>query len=138
MPKRVQRTRTKGGGMPPGARYVGRPGPFGNPFHVEQIREQPRWWRIWPVPDSLDPFGYWSLHPTKRAAILEAVIWHRAWLRGDMGPNYFSIDKATYHRGWVLENAPKLLGGCDLACWCAVDQPCHVDTLIKLAAGDEL
>lgn len=33
-PKRVQRTRIKGGGMPKGAVYVGRPGIFGNPFDV--------------------------------------------------------------------------------------------------------
>jgi len=31
-PKRVQRTRKKGGGMPKGAVYVGRPGMFGNVF----------------------------------------------------------------------------------------------------------
>lgn len=34
MPKRVQRTRTKGGGMPAGSVYVGRPGRFGNPYTV--------------------------------------------------------------------------------------------------------
>ena len=32
MPKRIQRKRTKGWKMPPGAVYVGRPGLFGNPF----------------------------------------------------------------------------------------------------------
>ena len=29
---RVQRTRSKGGGMPSGAVYVGRPGKWGNPY----------------------------------------------------------------------------------------------------------
>lgn len=34
-PKRIQRKRTKGWRMPPGAVYVGRPGPFGNPFTIK-------------------------------------------------------------------------------------------------------
>ena len=25
------------------------------------------------------------------------------------------------------------LGGKDLACWCALDQPCHADVLLKIA-----
>lgn len=32
-PRRVQRTRRKGGGMPEGAVYVGRPTKWGNPYH---------------------------------------------------------------------------------------------------------
>jgi len=35
-PQRIQRKRTKGWKMPPGTVYVGRPGRFGNPFHVGQ------------------------------------------------------------------------------------------------------
>ena len=33
-PKRIQRRRTKGWRMPPGAVYVGRPSQWGNPFRV--------------------------------------------------------------------------------------------------------
>lgn len=33
-PRRVQRTRTRGGGMPEGAVYVGRPTRWGNPYRV--------------------------------------------------------------------------------------------------------
>jgi hypothetical protein len=40
MPKRVQRTRAKGGGMPEGAKYVGRPGIFGNPFDHKTLGHQ--------------------------------------------------------------------------------------------------
>jgi hypothetical protein len=28
------------------------------------------------------------------------------------------------------------LAGKDLACWCALDQPCHADVLLELANGD--
>ena len=34
MPKRIQRKRTKGWRMPKGAKYVGRPTAFGNPFTI--------------------------------------------------------------------------------------------------------
>lgn len=34
MPERLQRKRVKGWRSPPGAVYVGRPGPWGNPFYV--------------------------------------------------------------------------------------------------------
>ena len=34
-----------------------------------------------------------------------------------------------YHRAWVREN----LRGKDLACWCALDAPCHADVLLKIA-----
>ena len=36
MPKGIQRKRTKGWRMPPGAVYVGRPSRWGNPFTIEE------------------------------------------------------------------------------------------------------
>ena len=35
----------------------------------------------------------------------------------------------THHRAWVRES----LGGKNLACWCALDEPCHADFLLALA-----
>lgn len=35
MPERIQRRRTKGWRMPPGAIYVGRPTKWGNPWQIE-------------------------------------------------------------------------------------------------------
>lgn len=43
------------------------------------------------------------------------------------------------HRNWVLENPEfvalikKELSGFDLACFCGLDQLCHVDTLLEIA-----
>lgn len=34
-----------------------------------------------------------------------------------------------HHRAWVREN----LRGKNLACWCALDQPCHADVLLEVA-----
>ncbi len=35
---------------------------------------------------------------------------------------------------WHLEHISELRGK-DLLCWCALDQPCHADTLLDLANG---
>lgn len=35
----------------------------------------------------------------------------------------------------ALDRLRAALGGKDLACWCSLDQPCHVDVLLELANG---
>ncbi|MDT7742697.1 MAG: hypothetical protein QOE59_1775 [Actinomycetota bacterium] len=35
----------------------------------------------------------------------------------------------------LLERARAELAGHDLACWCAPDEPCHADVLLRVAAG---
>jgi hypothetical protein len=37
----------------------------------------------------------------------------------------------------LIADAPAQLGGRDLACWCDIDEPCHADVLLRLAAGGE-
>lgn len=44
MPKRIQRKRAKGWRMPPNAKSVTRPGPFGNPFTGDGAAERFRRW----------------------------------------------------------------------------------------------
>lgn len=39
---------------------------------------------------------------------------------------------ATAYIGKIIENAP-FLRGKNLACWCALDQPCHADVLLEVA-----
>lgn len=34
--------------------------------------------------------------------------------------------------------AQRVLRGHDLACWCALDQPCHADVLLEVANADAL
>lgn len=36
------------------------------------------------------------------------------------------------HARWLLLDLDELTGK-DLACWCALDQPCHADVLLELA-----
>ena len=35
----------------------------------------------------------------------------------------------------LVDAAKTELRGKNLACWCALDEPCHADTLLKLANG---
>lgn len=50
-------------------------------------------------------------------------------------------DRATsvrLYRAWAATDPPELadlaeLRGCDLACWCPLDAPCHADVLLELA-----
>ncbi|WP_136314449.1 DUF4326 domain-containing protein [Actinomyces procaprae] len=126
-PRRIQRRRTAGWRMPDGAVYVGRPSRWGNPFR--------QWLEILASNASADqavlgiPPGIPdAIHPcwldTPRAAV-EAYL---AWLRGDL-------------RAQLVPSPPsaseirETLVGRDLACWCPLDEPCHADVLLAVAAG---
>ncbi len=113
MPVRIQRKRTKGWRMPPGAISVGRPGPFGNPFTIAGCRDAG-----YKGDDSalaircVEAFNAWAFTP----------LWRNNW----DGP----VSEAV--RTKMLDRLPELRGK-DLACWCRLDQPCHADILLKLA-----
>lgn len=105
--------------MPEGAVYVGRPSRWGNPFEAR----------------------YYGL------ARALALYWDA--LRGFWNPSHFAADEPDWlvdqayraHTGWSRrigrhpsEQARAELRGHDLACWCPLDQPCHADVLLELAA----
>ena len=107
MPVRIQRKRTKGWRMPDGAVSVTRPGKYGNPFTVKQCLEA----------------GYAANLNAARICV-EA---YRAWMLGE---------KHWAHA--IPTPAPpdvSALRGKDLACWCAVGDPCHADVLLEIANG---
>ena len=106
MPERIQRKRTKGWRMPPNTVYVGRPTKWGNPF---------------------TPEGYWDAgySGSQEVALNHCVGAHRAMMTGE-----------RHWAHWIEPQPhPDLteLRGKNLACWCALDQPCHADVLLKLA-----
>ena len=108
MPKRIQRRRTKGWRMPEGAIYVGRPTRWGNPYPVGPYSQKGAVWRYADLIDMCAGFG------TPYALGIE---------RGKEG--IWTRD--------VLDLIRTELAGHDLACWCALDKPCHADVLLKLA-----
>lgn len=112
MPARIQRKRTKGWRMPPGAVYVGRGTEFGNPFTLAEASE---FHSFMMLPD----------HETPREIVVD---WYESWLAGD------DVDRAD-----VKPPSPEriaLLRGKDLVCWCPLDKPCHADVLLALANED--
>lgn len=111
MPKRLTRSRKKGSKTPEGARYVGRPTLFGNPF-------------------TIDRFGH-----------TRCVILHKAWLKGELGALTLEnlgycpkeIEALDRLRERVLTNLHQL-DGVDLTCWCPQSSDwCHATTLLELA-----
>lgn len=105
-PIRIQRRRTKGWRMPEGAIYVGRPTEWGNPFTG---------------PDAVPHF--------------------RLWMTGEFVPGepgrQLRQGEMRHPNGMValapVDVVQMFLRGHDLACWCALDQPCHADVLLELA-----
>lgn len=107
MPKRIQRSRAKGWRMPDGAVYVGRPTKWGNPFAVGDNVQA----------SSSDPIAVCF-------STSEAVETYRSVL-------------ATPSMAKFRAEIAQELRGKDLVCWCALDQPCHADILLKIANEPE-
>ena len=105
-PQRIQRRRTKGWRMPEGAKYVGRPTRWGNPYfvHSEEIVVHD---------DGRDWYCPLEIGGARQAA----VDMYREWMRENLDGQRLVDD----------------LRGHDLACWCRPDWPCHADVLLKLA-----
>lgn len=110
-PRRLQRPRKRGVPVPAGARYVGRPTEFANPFdgrglgHARAVRLYDRWidGRLGDM--TLEALGFCP-------AEIEAL--HRLHER-------------------VLRRLPQL-AGLDLQCWCPVTSRwCHADILLRRA-----
>lgn len=110
MPIRIQRKRTAGWKMPPNTVYVGRPGDLGNPFPVDVYGQE------------------------------GATDRHRRWITGNMSMLELS-QCSTCHQGdislvtlrQIAQTLIARLRGKNLACWCALDKPCHADVLLELA-----
>lgn len=124
MPVRIQRKRTKGWRMPEGAVYVGRsrgdmPGArlFANPFRVGGYFKIGRgrghggfaWLEAFP--DYAD--ASFTLIDTPERAV-----------------GFFNLYRRLYP---YTEAELSQIRGKDLACWCALDKPCHADVLLEIA-----
>jgi hypothetical protein len=105
--------------MPPGAVYVGRPGPFGNPFTIEGCID----------------VGYAN---TREDAARQCVVAFRSWLTVT-GAHRFDPDimrsgngTRSYDRREIRARLRELAGR-DLVCWCPPTRACHAAVLLELA-----
>ena len=111
--------------MPDGAIYVGRPTVWGNPF---DFRSSEHCWTALAYGCKGDPAG-------RREASVRAF---RLWLaHGETRTAVFQCGEKSFRPspGIELPTVPDLtaLRGHDVACWCAIGQPCHADVLLELA-----
>lgn len=109
MPKRIQRRRTKGWVMPDGVVYVGRPSRYGNPYRV----------------------GTTVVTLEDEIVDVKSIEQSLELYRRNM--------KLLIKLAWMHEKVDFLapLRGKDLACWCALDAPCHAGILLELANAQE-
>lgn len=109
-PKRIQMRRTKGWRKPEGAIVVSRPSRWGNPYRVDEYRDD------WPGA---------SEHELRRMATSD--------FHGMVEGRWDIEDENFTYPSFETIRAD--LAGHDLACWCPLDQPCHADVLLEIANG---
>lgn len=67
--------------------------------------------------------------PADSGSVAQAVANHAAWMKGELA----APDGRTPPPADEIRAA---LRGRHLACWCALDGPCHADLLLKIANGE--
>lgn len=108
MPQRIQLSRAKGWRMPLNAKSVARPHAWGNPFRVGDNA-------FVQVDPAIGDVGAGVEMPITQGLAVELF---RAW---------------TICRPDNVAEIRAELAGFDLACFCALDQPCHADVLLEVA-----
>ena len=119
-PIRVQLSRAKGWRMPPNTVSVARPTIWGNPHYVSRWRDAETCVALFR--DTVR--GVWN--PTTSDHLPDA------WRKGAYDEHQRWLAKFGGHPLRDLH----FLRGKNLACWCALDQPCHADVLLELANSD--
>lgn len=106
--------------MPSNTVRVSRPSRWGNPFYV--INEDGAAW----ISDKRDPAMPMLNWEARKA--LGLPLGSLSW--GDVPGALVAL-----YRQRVVDGLPDLapLRGKNLACWCALDQPCHADVLLEMA-----
>jgi hypothetical protein len=124
-PVRIQRKRVKGWRMPPNTVSVTRPGRWGNPF---DFRKSDCCWlalsygcrgdRLGRQEASVKAFREWIEPPPKG----------KKAVRYERGVRFGTDEKTS-----TIVAIRTELAGKNLACFCALDQPCHADVLLEMA-----
>lgn len=114
-PKRIQLSRARGWRKPEGAIVVSRPSKWGNPYRALPMMSGPGW-RVVGLGNAL-----WSAEDAPWTKLEAAAI---------------AVERFAerIRPGSVTALAIEIeLAGKDLACWCALDAPCHADVLLEIA-----
>lgn len=89
-----------------------------------------RGWKMPPNAVKVDRTTRWGNPFTiaEFGSVAEAVARHGRWMRGEIAAPKGETPPAD-------ADIRSFLAGRDLACWCAEDEPCHADVLLRVAAG---
>ena len=109
---RIEHYPRRDGPLPEGARWVGRPSRWGNPYTIKGAREA----------------GYEGSTARLRAM---CVTEFRRWLSRDHEP----FDEPRRLR--LLADLPELATARFLACACPLDGPCHADVLVEMLRAEK-
>jgi hypothetical protein len=87
----------------------------------------------WKMPENtvkIDRTTRWGnpFAPADSGSVAQAVKNHAAWMAGELA----APDGRTPPPADEIRAA---LRGRNLACWCALDGPCHADLMLKIANG---
>lgn len=130
-PIRIQRKRTKDWRMPENTVYVGRPTKWGNPFTLDGDMI------FCDASHRRTILSPWVIFEEKlydkEDGLKQIVKFYEQWINVILPSwNYVNhhVVKYCLFNSRIIEIA---LIGKNLACWCPLDQPCHVDVLLKLA-----
>jgi hypothetical protein len=148
MAERIQLKRVKGWRLPSNAVSVARPTKWGNPFAYRTDRALAR------VPaalgdgdweyegrisadgarhDYFHPDGHVTACHVRYMTLPEIVETYRRALTGDYTPAMRSASPSGKFLRVTVDDVRRDLAGKDLACWCALDAPCHADVLLEIA-----
>jgi hypothetical protein len=115
-PIRIQRKRTKGWKMPENTVYVGRGTLWGNPFRAGVHYDHQH---------AVDLHREYFFSCVECRATSKQQ--ERIYKEGGNFGQFFAGAALVKH-----------LAGKNLACWCALDQPCHAEVLLELANAPAL
>lgn len=107
--------------MPPNTVKVDRTTKWGNPFVVHTDRGPSG--RRWPMTPEVAVASF------RRMIAREGAWWPvpLPWPKGKLPAGYPT----------TVDDVRRELRGKNLACWCALDQPCHADVLLKIANSEK-
>ena len=125
-PRRVQLRRTKGWRKPEGCVVVARPSRWGNPFVIGDGPLSFHGHEYGNVGNYNVGGGRADMTIPDAGLTAEQTV---SLYRDVMADILLSDDPYDCEIVAALES----LRGRDLACWCALDQPCHADVLLELA-----
>lgn len=126
-PIRIQRSRAKGWRMPPDTVYVGRGSAFGNLSACCHPHNCARDFCACCPHSNLDDY---CCVDNYREFVVSGIEGRHSY-RGTLNVCLDAMAGYPY-RTRLIKALPRLRGK-NLACWCALDKPCHADVLLELA-----